>query len=217
MSNWLERMLLSAIALGLALFVFGWVLVPTAVPLLPAAVLVAYGALARIGSRTIYRSNAKTLRITTIFGLLGAAVLVPSLLVEYAGKTVNNLAMIVPVLFLWLLAGLASARLTGRLRDAAASSTLSAMISSLANVIALLASYYVLRGSALQERFFQTEGDYEDFARSGMQDFNTWVIGDLFGGTFIHLMLGALVGALLGTLAGIGVIVHTRLLPRNGR
>jgi hypothetical protein len=59
-----------------------------------------------------------------------------------------------------------------------------------------------MRGSSLQDRFFRTEGTYQDFARSGGGDFGAFVIGDLFGGAFFHLLLGGLAGALLGMIGG---------------
>jgi len=66
----------------------------------------------------------------------------------------------------------ALARRTARIRDAVWRSAPSGIIASIGVVITVLAAYCVLRGTALQERFFRTEGDYGDFARSGMSDFN---------------------------------------------
>ena len=148
------------------------------------------------------------------FGIASAAVLVPSLLVEYFGRRVNNALMVAIVFTLWFLAGALAARLTGRIRDAVLSSTLSAQIGSLANVGAILASYYVLRGSSLQDRFFRTEGTYEDFARSGAGDFSAFVMGDLFGGAFFHLLLGGLAGALLGIVGGTLTVGVTHAIKR---
>ena len=82
------------------------------------------------------------------------------------------------------------------------SSTLSAQIGSPVSVGTILASHYLLRGSALQERFFRTEGIYQDFARSSTSDFGVFVMGDLFGGAFFHLLLGGFTGAFLGMIGG---------------
>jgi|SRR5437867_6564842 len=90
-----------------------------------------------------------------------------------------------------------------------------ALVPELANVTAILAPYYLLRGSALQDRFFRTEGDYEDFVRSGMKDFNAWVMGDMFGGTFFHLLLGALIAAALGSVGGILPVALVREQKRR--
>lgn len=191
-----------------ALLAFGWILVPGVAPIAPASVLIAYAVLAH-GASVIARGNPDTPWVTSAFGLVSAVGLVPSLLVEYFGRTVNNGLMVAIVFALWFLSGAVAARLTGRIRDAVLSSTLSAQIGSLANVGAILTTYYVLRGSSLQDRFFRTEGTYQDFVRSGSGDFGAFVIGDLFGGAFFHLLLGGLAGALLGTIGGtltVGVI-----------
>jgi len=74
-----------------------------------------------------------------------------------------------------------------------------------------------LRSSALQEQFFRIEGTYEDFARSGIGDFGTFVIGDLFGGAFFHLLFGGLFGVILGTLGGAVTIGLFRVLKRLPR
>ena len=49
----------------------------------------------------------------------------------------------------------------------------------------------------------RAEGDYEDFARSGMSDFNAFIMEDFLGAIFFHLLLGLLVAAVLGALGGV--------------
>jgi hypothetical protein len=204
----------TGVLLVFALLVFGWIQVPSAAPLAPAAVLIAYAVFAHFGWPITAQGNPKTPWITAAFGMLSAAVLVPSLLVEYFGRTVNNAVIVVIVVALWLCSGVLAARSTGRIRDAVVSSTSSAQIGSLANVGSILASYYALRGSARQDLFFRTEGTYEDFVRSGASDFSTFVLGDLFGGAFFHLLLGGLIGAFLGLIGGVVTVVITRLVKR---
>jgi hypothetical protein len=210
----LGRGIQTGVLLVFALLVFGWIQVPSAAPLAPAAVLIAYAVFAHIGSSITAQGNPKTPWITAAFGMLSAAVLVPSLLVEYFGRTSNNGVIVVVVVALWLCSGVLAAKATGRIRDAVISSTSSAQIGSLANVGSILASYYALRGSAQQDLFFRTEGTYEDFVRSGASDFNTFVMGDLFGGAFFHLLLGGLIGALLGLIGGVVTVVITRVARR---
>ena len=74
----------------------------------------------------------------------------------------------------------------------------------------------MLRGTTFQEQFFRTEGTYDDFARSGISDFRTFIMGDLFGGAFFHLLLGGLAGALLGSIGG-GLMVGVNRLIKNPR
>ena len=103
------------------------------VPIAPVIVLIAYAVLAH-GVSVTARGNPNTPWVTAAFGILSGAVLAPSLLVEYFGRTVNNAIMVAVVLVLWFLSGAVAAMLTGRIRDAVLSSTLSAQIGSLANV-----------------------------------------------------------------------------------
>ena len=103
--------------------------------------------------------------IILVCGLLSAAVLIWSDAIQYFGRTANNGIMVAAVFGIWLVVGIAAAASTGRIRDAALSSTLSAEIGSLANVGFILAAYYVLKGSALQDQFFRTEGTLQRFRK----------------------------------------------------
>lgn len=199
--------------LVLLLLGFGWSLVPAAAPIAPTIVLVAYVVLAHFTVVVGGQTGSRVQMTILACGILSAAVLMWSGVIQYFGRTANNGIMVATVFGLWLVVGIAAAASTGRIRDAVLSSTLSAEIGSLANVGFILASYYILRGSALQDQFFRTEGTYDDFARSGAGDFGTFVIGDLFGGTFFHLLFGGLFGALVGAIGGaltVGVIRVTR-------
>jgi hypothetical protein len=176
-------------------------------------VLVAYVGLARLAAVIGGPTGSRVQTIVLVCGILSAAVLIWSDVIQYFGRTANNGIMVAAVSGIWLVVGIAAAMSTGRIREAVLGSTLSAEIGSLANVGFILASYYILRGSALQDQFFRTEGTYDDFARSGAGDFGAFVIGDLFGGAFFHLLFGALFGALLGAIGGvltIGVIRITK-------
>jgi hypothetical protein len=198
-----------------ALLLYGWKLAPSVDPAAPFLVLAGYGIVAHRGLRALEQGDRKILHAIVICGILAAAVSVPSILIEYAGRTVDNRLMLGSIAALCAMAGAFAAWRTTRICDGVFGATLSAMIGSLASVMAVLAPYYVLRGTAVQDRFFLTEGDYDDFARSGMTDFNTWVIGDLFGGTFFHLLLGALVAAAIGGFAGIAALGCRRLAARG--
>jgi hypothetical protein len=173
----LARGVQASVALVLVLLAFGWTLVPTTVPIAPAAVLIAYAVLAHVSVCMTRQGTSKIQWVTLACGTVSAAVLIRALAVQYFGRTADNAVMVAVVFGLWLVAGIVATASTGRIRDAVFSSTLSAEIGSLANVGFILASYYVLRGSALQEQFFRTEGTYDDFARSGIGDFGTFVMG----------------------------------------
>jgi len=211
----LARMVQAGVVLVLMLLAFGWWRVPAASPLTPAAVLIAYAMLAHVSVMMARPGTSRIQWVILACGSASAAVLIRALAVQYFGRTANNAVMVAVVCGLWLVAGIVTAAWTGRIRDAVFSSTLSAGIGSLANVGFILASYYVMKGSALQEQFFRTEGTYDDFARSGGGDFGVFVMGDLFGGAFFHLLLGGLFGVLLGTIGGALTVGITRVLKRT--
>jgi hypothetical protein len=197
-----RRGLFAALLLVLLLAVYLWTLAPTLGIAAPILAIVVYAVVAHYGVRTASAADPAIVRAIAVCGVLSAVVFGPSILIEYAGRTVDNGVMLGAVAVFSSIAAALAAWRTRRVGVAVYASTLSAMIGSLAFVTAVLGSYALLRGTALQDRFFRTEGDYDDFARSGMTDFNRWVIEDLFGGVFFHLLLGALIAAVLGLLVG---------------
>ena len=213
----LARGIQASVGLVLVLLAYGWRLAPAAVPIAAAAVLLAYALFAHVSVAIAKETSPRIPWVTLACGVASAAVLIRALVVQYFGRAANNAPMVAIVFAMWLVAGITATARTRRIRDAVIASTLSAQIGSLANVGFILASYYVLRGSALQEQFFRIEGTYEDFARSGIGDFATIVIGDLFGGAFFHLLFGGLFGAMLGTLGGAVTIGIIRVLEGSPR
>lgn len=198
------------LVLGLALYLCARA--PTPGLAAPILAVVVYAVIAHYGVRTVSAADPAIVRAVAVCGVLSVVVFVPSILIEYAGRTIDNGVSLGAVAVCCGTAGAMAAWRTRRIGVAVYASTLSAMIGLLSFVIAVLGSYAVLRGTALQDRFFRTEGDYDDFARSGMTDFNRWVTEDLFGGVFFHLLLGALIAAAIGGLTGIVVIGCLRLL-----
>src|SRR5262245_41420150 len=95
----------SGVALLLVLLGFGWRLVPTAVPIAPATVLIAYAVVASQSVFTTGRGGAIAARITLVCGVVSAGVLIRALAVQYFGRTANNAVMVAIVLSLWLVAG----------------------------------------------------------------------------------------------------------------
>ena len=115
------------------------------------------------------------------------------------------------VLLLYFGAGFVSAPRSPSLKNAVLSSVTTAVIASLIWVICVLAVFYVFHGSGRQALVLRAEGDYDDFARSGMSDFNAFIMEDFMGATFFHLLLGPLVGAVLGILGWLlGKVVTSR-------
>ena len=104
------------------------------------------------------------------------------------------------MLTLYFGSGFVSALRSLSQKNAILSSVVTAFIASLIWVICVLAVFYAFHGSSRQALVLRAEGDYDDFARSGMNDFNAFILEDFMGATFFHLLLGPLVAAVLGIL-----------------
>jgi hypothetical protein len=78
---------------------------------------------------------------------------------------------------------------------------LAAMISSIIWCIWLLGVFHLFEGTARQTSVLLSEGDFEDFRRSGMASFSAFMIEDLYGAVFFHLLLGPLIALLLASAA----------------
>ncbi|HEV7386142.1 MAG TPA: hypothetical protein VGN89_14770, partial [Phenylobacterium sp.] len=73
----------------------------------------------------------------------------------------------------------------------------------------VLSVFFLFRGTPAQEAVLRAEGDYADFARSGMSDFNVFVMQDFLGAGFYHLLLSPVFGLVLGAL-GAGPVLWLR-------
>jgi hypothetical protein len=210
----LERVVLAAIAVLLSLLATGWALAHGATPWPAVAVLLGCAALTRLALRWP-GLGASTPSIAAWFGVAAALVFVPSIWIEYVGRTVDNRLLTVTILSLWTTAGVVATRASGRVRDATIASTVSAILSTVVFLIAVLGAYDVLRGSALQDVFFRTEGTYDDFRHSGGADLATFVIDDMFGGVFFHLLFGTLIASGVGSAGGAATATILRLRRRR--
>ncbi|MGA2591422.1 MAG: hypothetical protein ABSH32_15995 [Bryobacteraceae bacterium] len=155
-------------------------------------------------------------RIAAGFGLAAGILFTSEFLLEYAilpdTRTNIRLGWIEygAVFAIFALAGLATGRKTGSARAGVPGAFWSAMIASLIWLAALLLTTYAFWGTARQEQVLRAEGDYEDFARSGMADFATFILQDLRGACFFHLLLTPALAALVGGAAGsLGRLLYT--------
>jgi hypothetical protein len=151
----------------------------------------------------LHRRDPDILRRATIFGLLGGAVFAGEIILEYILLPSDNSRYGMVEFGTVLLLYFASALRLRSIKSAVLTAMTSAFIASLVWVITLLVVFYAFRGSARQVQVLRAEGDYEDFARSGMSDFNTFIMEDFMGAIFFHLLLGLLVAAVLGALGGL--------------
>jgi hypothetical protein len=147
------------------------------------------------------------LRLVGIFGLLAGALFAGEILLEYIFLPADNTGWgsieFGGVFAIYFLTSVLAAYRCKGLRHGLLAAIGNAMLSSAIWLIFALLTFYIFRGSPRQARVFTAEGNYADFAQSGMKDFNTFVMEDFFGAGFFHLLLAPLAAALLGTLGGL--------------
>jgi hypothetical protein len=208
--NYLQKSLLIGVLVALALVIAGRVFVPAASLLstiAASAILLSYGAMAALCPNRLHRRHPDILRWAMIFGLLAGVAFAGEVILEYILLPTNNsrygMVEFGTVFVLYFVSAFASALRSVSIKNAVLTSVASAFIASLVWVITVLAVFYAFRGSPRQVLVLRAEGDYEDFARSGMSDFNAFIVEDFMGATFFHLLLGLLVAAVLGVLGGL--------------
>jgi hypothetical protein len=202
-----QKGFLWGVMLGLALVLLGRFLVPTTDLLSVGAaclVLIVYGLVGYFVSPKI---DPDVLVLVGVFGLLAGAVFAGEILLEYVLLPKDNTGWGViefgSVLALFFISGLVAAYRSKRMRVGVLASLGTAMLSSLIWLIFILLTFYGFRGTARQGLVFMAEGDYADFARSGMKDFNTFVMEDFLGAGFFHLLLAPLFAAILGWIGAL--------------
>ena len=177
-------------------------------------IVLAYGAAAHLVIPALDREPAQVLRVAGPAGLAAGAVYAVETIAEYVVRPADNtpwgLAEFGLVFALMAVAGGVLAWSTGRLRPALAGGLWTGLIGPLIWYAVTLSVFYLFRGTAAQEAVFRAEGDYEDFARSGMVDFDVFVMGDFLGAGFYHLLLSPVFGLVLGALGAAPVLLFRR-------
>jgi hypothetical protein len=202
--------LLSGVLVALTLVILGRHLVPATSLLSTAAASVAlllYAALAALLPFRLHARCPEILRASVIFGLLAGAVFVSEIVLEYVFLPSDNsrwgYVEFGAVFALYFLSALTIGFRVRNILSAVLAACASSVIASLMWVITVLTVFYLFRGSAQQVAVFTAEGDFEDFARSGMRHFDAFMMEDFMGATFFHLLLGVLVAAVLGFPGGL--------------
>jgi hypothetical protein len=207
---------IACVVLGLALVFLGWRLVPsTSLPSVAGVclVLIGYGLAGLFG---FGRLRPENLRLGSIFGLLAGAIFAGEILLEYILLPRDNsswgLIEFGAVFAMLFSAGLVAAYRSKNLpapvpqvqvKNGILAALVTAMLSSTIWLMVVLITFYIFKGSARQTLVFTAEGNYADFARSGMHNFNAFIMEDFFGAGFFHLLLSPILAALLGTLGGL--------------
>lgn len=207
LANFTQKIFLFGLLLITILLIIGWILFP-ATRLLSIAgicvVLVAYGL---VGYFVFSRIPSGILRLVAVFGLLAGIIFAGEVLLEYALLPSDNtnwgLIEFGGVFAIYFLAGAWAAYQSVSIKQGTLAAILSAMFSSVIWLIFVLVTFYLFRGTLRQELVFTAEGNFEDFARSGMKDFNTFVMEDFLGAGFFHLLLSPLFAAFIGWIGSI--------------
>jgi hypothetical protein len=179
------------------------------------AVLALYAVVGWCGPSFTERIHPRILRTGIMGGLLIGVVFVAEMLLEYwllpNDNTTMGLAEYGLAFALFFLVGLSVAYQTGVLHHGILATVWSAIVGSLIWLIAALLIFYLFNGTPQQTQVFRAEGNYADFARSGLNDFNTFVMEDFMGAGFFHSLLLPVAAAILGTLGATTGKVLARL------
>jgi hypothetical protein len=142
------------------------------------------------GPRVANRIHPLILRRGNLFGLLAGCVFLAEIALEYwllpNDNTDWGLVEYGLVLALFLLAALWVAFQTKSWRNGLFAAIWSAVAAAVIWFMAVLFVFYLFNGTPQQTLVFRAEGNYADFARSGLADFNTFVMEDFMGAGFYH-------------------------------
>jgi hypothetical protein len=167
-------------------------------------IFMVYAAVGWFGPAFTEHIDPRILRAGILGGLLAGFVFVTEILLEYWLLPSDNTAMGLVeyglVFAVFFLVGLGVAYRTGAVRNGVLAAFWSAVIGGLIWYGAALLIFYLFNGTPQQTQVFGAEGNYADFARSGLNDFNIFMMEDFMGAGFFHSLLLPIMAAILGTL-----------------
>jgi hypothetical protein len=179
------------------------------------AILGVYALTAILAPERMNRRSPLILSNGVLFGILAGAVFAGEILLEYVLLPQDNTALglveFALVFILFILCGLWTGLATRRFSTAVLAAAWSALVASLIWFIAVMAVYYAFHGSPRQVLVFQAEGNYLDFQRSGMSNFDLFILQDFFGACFFHLFLDPIAAALFGSIGAGFALAFGRL------
>jgi hypothetical protein len=202
------KVFLSSLGAALMLVTWGWIST-SGVNLISVAgatlILLIYALIGLRGLPLLESFQPPLAQLVLGFGLLGGLIFAVEIALEYillpADNSLFGLLEFGLIFFCYFLAGLLAFLRTRRWRSALTVAAATSMLASLLWVVAILLTFYLFRHTPAQEMVFRAEGNFDDFARSGMSNFDVFVMEDFFGATFFHLLLAPFAAALLGALA----------------
>jgi hypothetical protein len=179
----------------------------------PIALLMVYAVLVWLGLRGNDPANATVSRLAIFFGLLVGAMWAGEILAGNLGdtallgqlRTVNNpLYLTIGRSFIGLavalsvVAGLAAAWRTGRLRVGLFVGLWSGLISGLVTVLVALTMTYVFI-----EPLQTASSNLQEFHASGATNMAVFLVQDIIGASAAHLLIGLGLGLVAGTVGGV--------------
>lgn len=195
---------------ALLLIVYGVFRVPTTSMFSAGAaalVLVIYAAIGCLIMPRLASSSPDILSVAQHAGLLAGTIFALEIIMEYlllpADNTLFGLVEFGLVFFVYAGASGWLTRRGHRLGSGMLGAVATALISSLIWCLVIFAIFYLFAGTARQAAVFRAEGNYDDFRRSGMTDFNAFIMEDFLGASFFHLLLGPLLASMLGIIGGL--------------
>lgn len=212
-----------------ALVLFGAWLIPSALKngILGLAaclvLLVTYAVAVRVMARRSDGGSLAIIRFALLSGFIAGIIFTSEIMAEYillpdaALNTTMGYFEFGSVFLIYLLAGCNSYLRLQQFKAALLTAVWAAMVASLIWLAVVLLVFYLFHGTDRQSLVLKAEGDYEDFKRSGMTDYNAFLMQDFWGAGFFHLLLGPVIATLLGTFGGLIGIIVSRVFLRPRR
>jgi hypothetical protein len=213
--RWLRSALLLGALTAMVLVAYGLIATPGLLSApssaLPGAVgvgvvLGAYAVAGWLLPTRLQRRDARIVSAGAAGGLLAGLVFAGEIALEYAFLPASNALMGTVeyglVLALLFAGSLYVAYRSRSMRSGLLAALLSAAVAALIWYSVVLIVFYLFRGTPQQAQVFRAEGNYDDFARSGMASFDAWIMEDFLGAGFFHLLLLPLIAAVLGLAGG---------------
>jgi hypothetical protein len=202
-----QRGFLAGILTAFVLVLVGWGLFPHISLLGVAGVSLVLLGYAAAGTFGFVRVEPELLRLAGGVGGLAGLVYISEIILEYVVLPKDNsswgLVEFGCVFGLFFLSALLVTARGRSIKKGLGVAVMTSMLSAVAWLVGVLLVFYLLRGSPRQALVLAAEGNFEDFARSGMSDLNTFLMEDFLGAGFFHLLLAPLVAVVLGTLGAL--------------
>jgi hypothetical protein len=215
-----QKIFLVCLGAGGTLVTWGWISTPGVSSLSVSwavLILCIYALISFWGAPLLERIQPPVVQLVFALGLACGFVFMAEILLEYGllprDNTLFGTVEFGLVFLGYFLAGLLAFLRTRRWYAALTVAVATSMLASLLWALAILLTFYVFRGTPAQKLVFMAEGNFDDFIRSGMHNFDTFVMEDFFGAIFFHLLLGPLAALILGALALIPGKIWVRLRP----